>query len=187
MKIVDTTIGPPYKKSDGKTITLPELAKKFYLRHDGDLSNATNELLEFFNENPKLLRTIIQDDLVNIARRAILAVQREVRSEIWARPRPVAPEVDQQRVRGLADGSRKIIERRLMEMPLRSGIRVGDADGEQILEDQLWYHTQGRNLLDKSRWFQLIYDALSVKSGKPVRQQLSESDLEDFQAKVEHS
>lgn len=147
--------------SENEEITLGGLARETLTKADGDTEKATDLLTKRLLKDRPLLRSIIHGAIRDaVVYRTNMAMRGDRYRIVHAVP--ASPPPGREAVEALASGIRNA----LLDMPLAGGLRLRDANREQVSEQANRYAALAKDTGHKARWLTLI--AQSVPDGKLV-------------------
>jgi hypothetical protein len=162
----------------GETSRVQEAVQEVLTAAENDVVKATALLQARVMEDRDLYREIM-DPLVRTACYDLLRrLQKSERRIIWQSDFS-KPEDHRSRVIALAGGTLSS----LLNFPLPSGLRLGDATRQDVLSAAAFYAKQANDMAVKSCWLELV--AKRVKEGTIVRDVLDDRALIALKKKAE--
>lgn len=147
----------------------------------GLVQQAADEVYDKVTNNDVLYRQLMDPLVKQACYDAVRGYQHNERSAIFAaspQPQTRSPEEQRAAVEALAEGTRKS----LLNLPLPSGKRLGDATKAEVLEAARFYTNQGTSMLQRALFFNKIADKLN--RNQIVRNVLDESELDTMYGRV---
>jgi len=143
---------------------------------DGDVQKATDDLFNFVTRNEKRYREMA-DPLVREGCYSIVRLlARFEAAEVWNGTRAAA---QGQRAAGAMAAATVFA---LMNYRLPGGAVLKDATGQEVAEAACFYMKQGRTMIEKGTWLEMI--AKRVPQDRTVSSVLTENDLLKMQGKL---
>lgn len=134
------------QQTNAKKETLPNMVRRFYEKHDGNVETASEALAEALSNDRLTFVQIVGSEIENIAKmyaaRSNCAERALVMSRSFGPARAVA----------LAQG----MARTLMDFPLVGGIKLSDATGAEVKAQSARYKATADDMAHKYRWLQAV-------------------------------
>jgi hypothetical protein len=146
------------KAEAASALTLRAIASEALKKHDGNTTAAITEVIDRLLKDRHLLRELVAELVCQAARATVGEAHRSLRGNL-------SRAANRDDVSALASG----IGASLLDFPLSGGLLLRDATREQVLEQVSFYEKQGRDMLHKARWLQL------VAQGVPESQKVGDS------------
>jgi len=176
MSAASTTKGNKMADGEVRGSAFMDAARRFVESEDS-IVDASRALKAFLRSQIPLVRKVSPEiaDLAEsvmeaAAFAAVTKVQRGNRKIIWSSKQPDVTAGQRIRSSGYT--------RSLMDFPLRSGKRLGDAVRDEVQADAENYEKVSADAQNKAQWLSAI--AEHTKVGKTVSQCLTEEDLRKF-------
>ena len=142
-------------------------AMAVYEEANGDIKKATDAFEARVNDDAELRDVLLSPLIRGACYDALRKVCQEKRANIWTAPNYSASG-NGHRVDALSKST-------LMMFPLPGGKALGDATAEEIQEASKFYIDQGRDMIHKGNWLNMV--ALAVPEGVAAKDAITEDEL----------
>jgi hypothetical protein len=157
-----------------KPITIHDVARDCYQAARGDVKRAAKIMQRQVSNNRELLSQLSEEFIRFTCVEATGQIMRSERLKTW-----LPPNYDKggngHRITDLVTGNRAM----MMDFPLPSGKRIGDAVASEVRDAAAFYGKQAKDMGHKARWLSLVADC--VAKNKTVRESLTEKKLRELQ------